>query len=265
MGRATAHSSRSRPTTSTGCVWPGAGASGPARSKRPRWCTTASLNIANPGEVVQALDAATGDLLSSGSIAADGNLVSGLTGCGRYRDDTCYIVGLDAHTGNELWRTSTIAVPGERGGDTWGDLPVMFRAGSDSWIPGSYDPVTRTLFHGTSQAKPWARVVRGTDGDALYTNSTLALDPETGEMKWYFQHIPGETLDMDESFERILVEYDGQRSVFTMGKMGVLWEAARPQSSERSNGLKGVAAPGSFGAPTTSTPTAPATWASCCR
>lgn len=161
---------------------------------------------------------------SSGSIIADGKVVSGLTGCGQYRDDTCYIVGLDATTGRELWRTSTIARPGERGGDTWGDLPLMFRAGSDSWIPGSYDPITRTLFHGTSQAKPWARAARGTDGDVLYTNSTLALDPDTGEMKWYFQHLPGETLDMDEVFERILVEYDDRRSVFTMGKMGVLWE-----------------------------------------
>ena len=250
------------------------------------------LYIASPGEIVHALDAATGDLLweyergaeapgnsfggppagrmhrniaiyedkiylntadahvvaidartgaevwetdvdkgvgyqySSGSIIADGKVVSGLTGCGRYREETCYIVGLDAHTGEELWRTSTIALPGQRGGDTWGDLPVMFRAGSDSWIPGSYDPVTRTLFHGTSQAKPWARAARGTDGDALYTNSTLALDPDTGEMKWYYQHLPGETLDMDEVFERILIDYDGRRSVFTMGKLGVLWELA---------------------------------------
>ena len=87
-------------------------------------------------------------------------------------------------------------------------------------------PVTRTLFHGTSQAKPWARAVRGTDGDALYTNSTLALDPDTGEMKWYYQHLPGETLDMDEVFERVLVDYDDRRSVFTMGKIGVLWELA---------------------------------------
>jgi len=184
-----------------------------------------------------ALDARTGNLVwdsdvgrgvgyqySSGSIIADGKVVSGLTGCGRYRDDTCYIVGLDATTGEEIWRTSTIALPGDRGGDTWGDLPVMFRAGGDSWIPGSYDPVTKTLFHGTSQAKPWARAARGTDGDALYTNSTLALDPASGEMKWYFQHLPGETLDMDEVFERILVDYDGRRSVFTMGKMAVLWE-----------------------------------------
>ena len=247
------------------------------------------MYLANPGEIVQALDAVTGELLweyrrdaasaggsgarpaggrhrniaiyqdkiylnstdahivaidartgaevwdtdvgggvgyrySSGSIVADGKVISGLTGCGLYRDDTCYIVGLDAETGGELWRTSTIARPGERGGDTWGDLPVMFRAGSDSWIPGSYDPVTRTLFHGTSQAKPWARAARGTDGDALYTNSTLALDPDTGAMKWYYQHLPGETLDMDEVFERILVDYDGRRSVFSMGKIAVLWE-----------------------------------------
>ena len=171
---------------------------------------------------------------TSGSIVADGMVVSGLTGCGRYRDDTCYIVGLDADTGREVWRTSTIARPGERGGDTWGDLPLMFRAGSDAWIPGSYDPLTRTLFHGTSQAKPWARTVRGTDGDALYTNSTLALDPATGEMKWYFQHLPGEMLDMDEVFERVIVDYDGKRSVFSMGKIGVLWELALETGEFRS-------------------------------
>ena len=64
---------------------------------------------------------------------------------------------------------STVARPGERGGDSWGDLPVMFRAGSDAWIPGSYDPRAQTLFFGTAQAKPWGRAVRGTDGSALYT------------------------------------------------------------------------------------------------
>jgi len=248
------------------------------------------MYVANPGAVVQALDAATGELLweyvrgseepgnsfggpprgqahrniaiyedkiylntsdahvvaidarngavvwdtdvgrgagyqySSGSIVADGQVVSGLTGCGRYRDDTCYIVALDARTGSETWRTSTIARPGERGGDTWGDLPVTFRAGGDAWIPGSYDPVTKTVFFGTAQAKPWARAARGTDGDALYTNSTLALDTATGELKWYYQHLPGETHDMDEVFERLLVDYDGRRSVFSMGKIGVMWE-----------------------------------------
>lgn len=160
---------------------------------------------------------------SSGSIVADGTVVAGLTGCGIYREGTCYVVGLDAGTGQELWRTSTVALPGERGGDSWGDLPVMFRAGSDAWIPGSYDPASRTILIGTSQAKPWHREARGTDGDALYTNSTLALDPATGELKWYYQHLPAETHDMDEVFERLVIDVDGEPSVFSMGKIGVLW------------------------------------------
>ncbi len=195
---------------------------------------------------IVALDARTGDEVwvadvgseqgyeyTSGSIIADGKVFSGLTGCERYRDDTCYILAHDAATGRELWRTSTVALPGERGGDTWGDLPVMFRAGSDAWIPGSYDTATETVFFGTSQAKPWAQAVRGTDGDALYTNSTLALDPLTGELKWYFQHLPGESHDMDETFERVLVDYDDRMSVFSMGKIAVLWELDRETGAFR--------------------------------
>ena len=164
---------------------------------------------------------------SSGPVIADGIIVAGLRGCERFREDTCYIVGVDGRSGQVLWRTSTIARPGERGGDTWGDLPLLMRAGSDAWIPGSYDPVTGLVYYGTAQAKPWSRDARGTDGDALYSNSTLALDPATGEMKWYFQHIPGDSHDMDETFERILVDYDGKQSVFSMGKLAILWELDR--------------------------------------
>ena len=164
---------------------------------------------------------------SSGPVIADGVVVAGLRGCERFREDTCYIIGVDGRSGQVLWRTSTVARPGERGGDTWGDLPLLMRAGSDAWIPGSYDPVTGLVYYGTSQAKPWSRDARGTDGDALYSNSTLALDPATGEMQWYFQHIPGDSHDMDETFERILIDYDGKQSVFSMGKLGVLWELDR--------------------------------------
>ena len=188
-----------------------------------------------------ALDARTGDVrwdvevgnhelgnrFTSGPLVANGTIVVSLVGCQRYVDEACYIVGLEAETGRELWRTSTVALPGERGGDTWGDLPLTFRAGGDAWIPGSYDPATNLIYWGTAQAKPWARAQRGIDGDALYTNSTLALDPATGEMRWYYQHIPGESHDMDETFERILIDYDGRRSVFTMGKLGILWELDR--------------------------------------
>ena len=164
---------------------------------------------------------------SSGPVVADGVIVAGLRGCERFREDTCYIIGVDGRSGQVLWRTSTVARPGERGGDTWGDLPLLMRAGSDAWIPGSYDPVTGLVYYGTSQAKPWSRDARGTDGDALYSNSTLALDPATGEMRWYFQHIPGDSHDMDETFERILIDYDGKQSVFSMGKLAILWELDR--------------------------------------
>ena len=164
---------------------------------------------------------------TAGPIVVRGKVIAGITGCSRYKDDVCFISGHDAATGKELWRTSTIARPGEPGGDTWGDLPLTFRAGSDAWITGSYDPATNLVYWGTAQAKPWARAVRGTDGAALYTNSTLALDPDTGKMKWYYQHLPGESHDMDEVFENVLVDIGGRKSLFKMGKLGILWQLDR--------------------------------------
>lgn len=172
-------------------------------------------------------DSTLGYEYTSGPIVVRGKVISGMTGCSRYKEDVCFITGHDSATGKELWRTSTIARPGEPGGDTWGDLPLAFRAGGDAWISGSYDPETNLIYWGTAQAKPWARAVRGTDGDALYTNSTLALDPDTGKMKWYYQHLPGETQDMDEVFENVLVDMGGRKSLFKMGKLGILWQLDR--------------------------------------
>lgn len=172
-------------------------------------------------------DPALGYNYTAGPIIANGTVVTGITGCERYKDDVCFITGHDPLTGEERWRTSTIARPGEPGGDTWGDLPLRFRAGSDSWIAGSYDPEANLVYYGTAQAKPWARAVRGTDGDALYTNSTLALNPDSGEMVWYYQHLPGETHDMDEVFETVLIDVDGRKSLFKMGKLAILWQLDR--------------------------------------
>ena len=172
-------------------------------------------------------DSTMGYQYTRGPIVVRGKVIAGITGCSRYKDDVCFIAGLDAATGKELWRTSSIARPGEPGGDTWGDLPLQFRAGGDMWMSGSYDPETGLVYWGTAQAKPWARAVRGTDGAALYTSSTLALDPDTGKMKWYYQHIPGETQDMDETFERILIDVNGRKSALTMGKLGILWQIDR--------------------------------------
>jgi alcohol dehydrogenase (cytochrome c) len=176
----------------------------------------------------QVADSKLGYSYSSGPIVVKGMIVAGMTGCSRYKNDVCFISAHDSQTGKEIWRTSTIARPGEPGGDTWGDLPLMFRAGSDAWMPGSYDPAANLIYWGTAQAKPWARFARGTDGDALYTNCTLAIDPATGKIVWYYQHVPGETHDLDESFERILVDFgSGRSSVFTMGKLAILWELDR--------------------------------------
>ena len=179
----------------------------------------------------QTADPSLGYFYTAGPIVANGVLVTGITGCERYKEDVCFYTGHDPLTGDELWRFSTIAKPGTPGGDTWGDLPLQFRAGGDSWQSGSYDPELNLVYMGTSQAKPWARAVRGTDGDALYTNSTIALDPSSGEMAWYYQHLPGETHDMDETFESVLVDIDGRDSIFKMGKLAILWQLDR-QSGE---------------------------------
>ena len=176
---------------------------------------------------VKTADDKLGYEYTAGPIVVRGKVIAGITGCSRYKDDVCFISGHDAATGKELWRTSTIARPGEPGGDTWGDLPLTFRAGSDAWVTGSYDAATNLVYWGTAQAKPWARAVRGTDGAALYTNSTLALDPDTGKMKWFYQHLPGESHDMDEVFENVLVDIGGRKSLFKMGKLGILWQLDR--------------------------------------
>ena len=172
-------------------------------------------------------DRALGYRYTSGPIVANGTIVAGMTGCQNYKNDVCFISGHDPDTGEERWRTSTVAQPGEPGGDTWGDLPLMFRAGADSWIPGSYDPQANLVYLSTSQPKPWARVSRKTDGDALYSNSVLALDPTTGDLEWYYQFVPGETHDLDEVFESVLIDHNGRRSLFKMGKLGILWELDR--------------------------------------
>ena len=147
----------------------------------------------------------------------------------RYTEQTCFITGHDPDTGDELWLTSTIALPGDPNNASWGDTPPYLRAGGDSWIPGSYDPDLGLFFIGTAQAKPWVASSRGmtTWQDALYTNSTLVLNPQTGQVEWYFQHAPGETLNLDIVYERVLVDADGERWLFTIGKDGILWKLDR--------------------------------------
>ena len=166
---------------------------------------------------------------STGPIIADGKVINGINGCARFYEESCFITAHDARTGKELWRTFTVARPGEPGGDTWGDLPLRLRGGSDVWMSGSWDPELGLVYFGTAQAKPWVAASRGlTTADATaYANSTLALNVEDGRIVWYYTHVPGESLDMDEAYERVLVDLDGTPVVFSVGKHGILWKLDR--------------------------------------
>ncbi|MCH7856477.1 MAG: PQQ-binding-like beta-propeller repeat protein [Gemmatimonadetes bacterium] len=184
---------------------------------------------ARTGEPVWETEIQEGNSNSSGPIVADGKVITGMAGCATYDESRCFISAHDATTGELVWRFNTIAEAGEPGGDTWANLDNIFRKGGETWITGSYDPELNLTYWGTAQAKPWVPSSRHMSifDAGLYTNSTVAVDVETGELEWYFQHVPGEALDLDEVFERVLVDRDGRRLVLSIGKHGILWKNDR--------------------------------------
>ena len=196
------------------------------------------LNSTPDGAIV-ALDAPTGTVRwetpqmgfgnTAGPIIADGKVINGVNGCGRFIEQKCFVSAHDVNSGELLWQTEVINRPGEPGGDTWGNLSFEMRAGADMWNGASWDPDLGLVYIGTAQAKPWVAVSRGltTADSTLYANSTLALDVETGRIVWYRQHVPGESLDMDEGFEQVLADVDGVPVLMAIGKHGVLWKLDR--------------------------------------
>ncbi len=174
-------------------------------------------------------DRAKGYANTAGPIVIKGVVVNGLVGCDRYGNDGCWISGYDAATGKQLWKFHTVARSGQPGADTWGKLADNLRVGGETWIAGSYDPDLDLTYWGVAQAKPWMRASRGTTNfdNVLYTSSTVALRPKDGTLAWHYQHAPGESLDLDEVFERVLVDIGDQKVVFTIGKPGILWKLDR--------------------------------------
>jgi alcohol dehydrogenase (cytochrome c) len=166
---------------------------------------------------------------TSGSIVVRGKVLQGLAGCDRYGSEPCYISAYDASTGKPLWKFHTIATGSEPGAETWGKLADNLRVGGETWITGSYDPDLNLTYWGVAQAKPWVPASRGMSifDAALYSISTLALNADTGKLAWYYQHIPGEALDQDEVYERVLVDVGDRKFVFSIGKAGVLWKLDR--------------------------------------
>ncbi|MDB9968585.1 PQQ-binding-like beta-propeller repeat protein [Gammaproteobacteria bacterium] len=170
---------------------------------------------------VFALDALTGEMVwetkifdykvnsathSSGPIIADGTVISGRSCRPWGGPNACVITAHDASTGAELWRRRLIPAPGEPGDETWGDVPFDQRQHVGSWMVPSYDPELKLIILGTSVTSPAPKFyLGGVDNKHLYHNSTMALEVETGEMRWYYQHL-NDHWDLDHPFERLLVE-----------------------------------------------------------
>lgn len=172
-------------------------------------------------DAVVALDARTGEMRweaktdtrgqSQGAVIAGDKVISGGT-CPNAA--SCYLSAHDAKTGKLLWKFYTAARTGEPGGDTWGDTPDDKRTAATWGLSGTYDPSTNMIIWGVANPTPNSRAERHggqyqnlpNHGPMdLYSDSTIALDADTGKLKWYYQHLPGDEWDEDWTNDRILV------------------------------------------------------------
>jgi alcohol dehydrogenase (cytochrome c) len=170
---------------------------------------------------VVALDAVTGKMRwetfktdtqnTSGAIVVDGKVISGGT-CGR-GSDSCFIEADNADTGEKIWRFFTVAHPGDPGFASWNVTDNSQDMASTWGLPGTFDVARKVLYWGVANPMPDQRMARHNgdpDGTSrstpsdLYSNSTLALDPATGKLIWYYQHLPGDDWDTDHTHERTL-------------------------------------------------------------
>ena len=150
-----------------------------------------------------------------------------------------WLAALDTETGKELWRFYVVPEPGQPGSETWlceetGNPDCWKTGGGALWVTGSYDPETNTTFWGTGNPVPMFDP-EFRPGDNLYTNSTIAIDGDTGELKWHFQYTPGDYLDYDEVGIQLLmdVNIDGEdRKVLShFGRNGIFYSLDRNNGS----------------------------------
>jgi alcohol dehydrogenase (cytochrome c) len=150
-----------------------------------------------------------------------------------------YLVALKADTGDELWRFYAVPNKGDPGSETWkcdqtGNPDCWKTGGGGMWVTGSYDPDTKTTYWGTGNPVPMFDP-EYRPGDNLYTNSTVALDVDTGKLKWYFQYTPGDYHDYDEVGPALLIntKIAGQdRKILAhFGRNGIFYDLDRANGS----------------------------------
>ena len=166
--------------------------------------------------------------LRGAPLVANGMVLQGVTAT--MIPEGGFIVGLDLETGQEVWRFHSIARPDEPGGNTWNNLALKDRSGGSVWVPASYDPELDLAYYGTAPTYDTAPLLHsldeeGVSNEGLYTNETVALRPRTGELVWFFQHMPNDQWDLDWVFERQIAELEvngvTRKVVLTAGKMAL--------------------------------------------
>ena len=189
---------------------------------------------------VVALDAVTGDLVWETAVAdyrtgyymtiapliANGKVLVGPSG--GERGIRGFVAAYDAESGEEVWRTHTIPGPGDPGIETWPG-ETWRTGGASIWITGSFDPALNLTYWGTGNPGPWIGDQR--PGDNLYTNSVVAFDADTGELKGYHQYHWNGSWDWDEVSAPLLIDVprDG-RTIPTLvhpARNGYLWMLER--------------------------------------
>ena len=161
-----------------------------AKSGRPIWKTTVA-------------EASAGYATTLAPLVVKDKVLVGVAG-GEY-GIRGFIAAYAADTGREVWRFYTVPGPGEPGHETWqGD--TWMHGGAPAWLTGSYDPDLNLTYWGTGNPGPdWNPEQR--PGDNLYSDSVVALDADTGELKWYFQFTPNDDYDYDAVQIPVLVDF----------------------------------------------------------
>jgi alcohol dehydrogenase (cytochrome c) len=130
-----------------------------------------------------------------------------------------HLDAFDLDTGERAWRRYTVPKPGEPGSETWPDGPAWTRGGGNCWVTGTFDPQLNLLYWGTGNPAPdFDGSVR--EGDNLYTDSVIAVDADTGEIRWHYQCTPHDLWDYDSNMECILFEQDGRKLLAHFDKNG---------------------------------------------
>ena len=197
-----------------------------------------------------ALDAKTGDVvwdravvdsqagfgITGGPLVARGKVMIGTTGRSPGGN---FIVALDAESGKEAWRFAAIAPPGDPH-DSWNGVPLDKRNGASVWVPGSYDAGLNLAFFGPAQTYDTGPLRNrshetGVSNDGLYTDSTLAIDPDTGRLVWFYQHLPNDQWDLDYAFERHVLRLPingAVKTVVVTGGKQAIFDALEAESGK---------------------------------